>query len=151
MNERDYPEGSDFVWVGCDREGKVGVFVTGGEGPVPAVALRVGRIAVEEIEGRLLELPATTSGRLIVPLKRPDDFMELARRGFFAYDWSDVHRTRSERVGKYEQIAAPEVPLLLAGLPSEVADLLDGIELDVSFLHEAQVDVARDLPCREPT
>jgi hypothetical protein len=113
--------------------------------------LLLNRTPVEEIEGLLLELPATTSSRLIVPLKRPDDFLELARRGFFAYDWSDVHRTRSEKIGKYVQIAIPEIPLLLAELPSEITDLAEGIELNVTFLDEPLVDVAKDMQCREPT
>ena len=151
MDERSYPEGVDCAWIGVDRGGRIGVFVTGGEGPIPALALHATRIPVEEIEGRLLRLPPTTSGRLIVQLKRPDDFMAFARRGFFAYDWSDVHRTRSEGIGKYQQIAVPESPLVSAQLPSEIAGLLEGIELNVSFAQDAIVDAAKELPCRGPT
>src|SRR4051812_47975150 len=101
MEERHYPKGIDCVWIGYDREGRVGVFATGGEGPIPALALEAKRIPLEEIESRLLRLPPTTSGRLLVPLKRPDDFLDPARRGLFAYDWSDAHRNRSEKIGKY--------------------------------------------------
>jgi hypothetical protein len=47
VEERQYPEGIDCVWIGCDREGRVGVFVTGGEGPIPALALEAKRIPVK--------------------------------------------------------------------------------------------------------
>jgi len=148
VEERGYPEGLDCVWIGSDREGRVGAFVTGGEGPIPAGALLADRLSVEEIEGRLNELPAVTSARLLVPLKRPDDFVELARRGFFAYDWTDVHRTSSEALRAYEQVAVPETPISAKDLPAEIAALLDGIVLNVSFAQEAKIDVTRHLDCR---
>lgn len=151
VEERQYPEGVDCVWIGSDRDGRLGVFVTGGEGPIPALALDAKRIPVEEIEGRLLGLPPTTLGRIIVALKRPDDFLELARRGLFAYDWSDVHHTQSENSGKYEQIAVPETPLMWATLPAEIASLLAGITFSLAFPQENLIDARKALQCREPT
>jgi hypothetical protein len=148
VEERDYPEGEDCVWIGSDREGRVGAFVTGGEGPIPAGVLLSHRLSVGEIEGRLGELPSVTSALLLVPLKRPDDFMELARRGFFAYDWTDVHRTSSEALHAYEQIAIPETPISAVELPAEIAALLEGITLNVSFAQVTKIDVTKYLDCR---
>jgi hypothetical protein len=147
VEDRNYPEGSDCVWIGSDREGRVGAFVTGGEGPIPAGALLSHRLSVEEIEGRLSELPLVTSARLRVPLKRPDDFVALARRGFFAYDWTDVHRTTSEALHAYEQIAVPETPISARELPAEIAALLEGIVLNVSFAQDTMIDVTKQLDC----
>jgi hypothetical protein len=31
-----YPDGWDVTWLAADVEGRVGAFVTGGEGPIPA-------------------------------------------------------------------------------------------------------------------
>lgn len=127
------------------------MFVSGGAGPIPALALEARRTPIEDIEGLLLELPATTNGRVVVHLQRPDDFVELARRGFFAYDWSDVHRTRSEKLGNYELIAVPEAPLVRAALPPAIARLLEGLQLNVDFGQEALVDPSRQLRCRHPS
>ena len=150
MDERDYPKGIDCVWIGADRNGRLGVFVTGGEGPIPALALRSDRTPVEDIESLLLQLPSSTSSRLVIPLKRPDDFMELAQRGFFAYDWSDIHRTRNEATGGYELIAVPEVPLVRGEVPSAIASLVEGLELNVDFAVAGEVDAGKEVQCRTP-
>jgi hypothetical protein len=149
VEERDYPDGLDCVWIALDRDGRVGAFVTGGEGPIPTQALLSHRLPVEEIEARLGELPSTTIARLLVPMKRPDDFLELAQRGVFAYDWTDVHRTRSEALHAYEQIAAPDAPISARELPKEIAGLLEGIVLNVSFANESSIDVTKYLKCRQ--
>lgn len=149
MEERDYPEGLDCVWIGSDREGRIGAFVTAGEGPIPVGLLLSDRLSLDEIEGRLGELPSVTSAKLLVPLKRPDDFVDLARRGFFAYDWTDVHRTSSEALHVYEQIAVPETPISARELPAEVAALLEGMVLNVSFSQDVKIDVTRHLDCRK--
>jgi hypothetical protein len=148
MEGRDYPDGLDCVWIGSDREGRVGAFITGGEGPIPAGVLLSHRLSVDEIEGRLSKLPSVTSATLLIPLKRPDDFVELARRGFFAYDWTDVHRTSSEALHAYEKIAIPDTPISATELPPEVAALLEGIALNASFAQETKIDVTKYLDCR---
>jgi hypothetical protein len=148
MQERNYPEDLDFGWIAADCEGRVGVFVTGGRGPVPRIALLPGRSRVEEIESLLDGLPSFTTAKAIVQLKRPDDFVEAARRGLFAYDWTDVHRSEREALGSYELIAAPDQPISVTDLPKEIADLLEGIVLEVSFAQERLIDVTKHLECR---
>lgn len=148
MEERDYPKGLDCVWIGSDRAGHVAAFVTGGEAPIPAYALKLNRTSIEAIEGELHVLPLTAGASLLVPLNRPDDFMELARRGFFAYDWTDAHRTLSEARYAYELIAAPEKPILAEELPTEIAALLDGMSLNVVFTEDRAIDVTKHLRCR---
>ena len=150
VEERDYPDGLDCVWIASDRDGRVGAFITGGEGPIPTQAVLSHRLPVDEIEARLGKLPSTSIARLLVPMKRPDDFLELARRGVFAYDWTDVHRTRSEALHAYEQIAAPGTPIAAGELPKEIAALLEGIVLNVSFAHQPSIDVTKHLNWRQP-
>jgi hypothetical protein len=136
--------------MAVDRDGRVGVFVTGGQGPVPRLSLLPPRPPVEEIESYLDRLPPCTTARLLISLKRPDDFLDFARRGFFAYDWTDVHRANSQALHSYELIAAPDEAVAATELPKEITDLFDGIALDVSFVHDRLIDVSRYLSCRRP-
>ena len=46
----------------------------------------------------------------------PDDFVAYAERGLFAYDWTDVHRTRASSTGRYELICRPRSPRALRDL-----------------------------------
>src|SRR5512138_1586037 len=96
VQERNYPDGVDCGWIAADRDGRVGVFVTGGRGPIPRIALLPGRPPVEDVESVLNSLRSFTTAKVLVSLKRPDDFVELAQRGLFAYDWTDVHRVDAE-------------------------------------------------------
>jgi hypothetical protein len=135
--------------LAADRDGRVGAFVTAGEAPIPAAVLDAARVSVLEIEERVMTLDPATSARLLVSLPRPDDFVEFARRGLFAYDWTDVHRT-SGSIRAYELIAAPESPITIKELPAELVDLIAGVILPVSFADNAPVDVAKWTRCREP-
>jgi len=148
-DERQYPYELDCVWLASDRDGNVGAFVTGGVGPIPVLCLDPERFPVEDIEARILELPVASTARLVVTLKRPDDFVSFAQRGLFAYDWSDVHRVRSEAIHAYEQIAVPEAPLKVADLPAEMLPLVIGIVLDVAFERASRIDLTGQVDCRE--
>jgi hypothetical protein len=134
-----------------DRDGRVGVFVTGGEGPIPADALLSERVSVEDIEARLHELPSITSAKLLVSLPRPDDFLNLAQRGLFVYDWTDVHRVAAAKLNSYELLAVPDAPIVAAQLSKDVAPLVEGMVLNVSFAHERLIDVTQFLNCRRPS
>lgn len=148
LEERSYPSGLDCVWIGSDRDGRVGAFVTGGEGPIPASALLSRCFPVEDIETRLVELPLVGSATLRIQMKKPDDFLALAERGLFAYDWTDVHRTKSGLLHAYELIAAPERPVSIGELPREIAVLLGGIVMKISFPQEIFIDVTKHFECR---
>ena len=143
MSRQPYPHGWDVTWLAADKEGRIGVFVTAGSGPIPEIVLTsLEQERFEDIEARIVTLPTITSARLLVPVKRPDDYLGFAWRGLFAYDWSDVHRTQGYRHA-YELLAAPERPLGVAELPPDIVELLAGVVLDTSFGHEPEVH--RDL------
>lgn len=147
MKEHAYPEGVDCVWLATDRDARVAAFVTGGAGPIPVSVLDVSRPPVEEIEARINEIKPVTSAQLLVNLKRPDDFVGFAKRGLFAYDWTDVHRTRGESLHAYELIAIPGSPISIRDLPNDLADLVAEVSLNVSFNMEERIDVCRHLIC----
>ncbi len=100
-------DGIDAAWLAVDGGGQVAVFTTAGQGPVPKSALA----SVESAEADVLRLPAICGATRVKPLPRPDSFVAFAERGFFAYDWSDAHRTSRDACGGYELVAAPALPL----------------------------------------
>ena len=109
-------KGIDASWLAVDAVGQVALFITAGESPVPRSALQ----SVETAEEAVLELPRTSDFHLYANVARPDDFVAPAVRGFFVYDWSDVHRTLRAELGGYELQAKPTRPLLLTQLPPSI-------------------------------
>ena|ERR1043166_7291195 len=91
-----YPNGLDCVWLASDRTGHVEAFVTAGAGPIPVAALSGASLPIGDVEQAVCELPRISNVRLLVQMRRPDDFIEMAQRGAFTYDWHDIHRTVRE-------------------------------------------------------
>lgn len=107
-------QGIDAAWLASDASGQIAVFTTGGEGPAPESAIP----SIESAAGSVLALPEISDVDLLSGVPRPDDFIAFAKRGLFAYDWSDVHRLASQELGGYELQARPVQPLCLADLPA---------------------------------
>lgn len=150
MSVRLYPEGIDCVWLASDRNGCLGAFITAGVGPIPIEALDFAYMPVEDIEGQLCQLPPVSQAQLLVSVKRPDDFIELAERGVFVYDWTDINRTAREVLRVYEPVAAPTKPITVGSLPSDLAALAKVLRFkDVVFANGEAVDVRAHLSCAE--
>lgn len=148
MDERPYPDGLDCCWLASDRIGQLGVFVTGGSGPIPAQAL-LPTYPLDQIEETILELPKASDIDLRVRVPRPDRFVALAERGFFVYDWSDVHRTE-QYIDEYELMALPYRPLTLELLPESLSDSARAVRFSaVSFATAWRVDVRAHMASRE--
>ena len=148
MDERPYPDGLDYCWLASDRIGQLGVFVTGGSGPIPAQLL-LPPYPLDDLEETILALPKASDIDLRVRVPRPDRFVALAERGFFVYDWSDVHRTE-QYIDEYELMALPYRPLTLDLLPESLLDTARAVRLGtVSFASAWRVDVRAHMACRE--
>lgn len=78
----------DVGWVATDAVGQVAVFTTGGPGPVPDFAMP----SVENSEEFVLSLPEVSDVDRADAKAGANAFVEVSKRGLFAYDWSDVHR-----------------------------------------------------------
>lgn len=107
------PEGFDIFWIASDSLQQVGMFATGGEGPIPLTALPW----IHEVEQQVLMLSVVCSVELKVSYPRPDDFVALAQRGLFSLDWTDVHKTLIQKTAMYELVCRPVRPLTVDQLP----------------------------------
>jgi hypothetical protein len=150
VSDRPYPNGIDCMWLASDRNGHLGAFVTGGFGPIPIQALNCEDALVEDIEDLVCNLPNVSTARLLVSIKQPDDFLELAKRGVFVYDWSDVHRTARKSIHAYELVAAPVNPIAVDMLPIGLANIAKAIKFgNVAFADGQLLDVRAHVKCRE--
>ena len=149
MNDRTYPDDVDCVWLASDRRSYLGAFATGGVGPIPLQALNCELVTLEEIEELIYGLPKVSDARLLVSMKRPDDFISMAERGFFVYDWRDIHRTAQEATQTYEPIAVPHNPLRIDALPKRLANVVEKIRFDNAvFIDGLALDVQSQMECR---
>lgn len=118
MNGKPYSERGDCVWLASDGEAHLGAFIPAAIGPIPTEALNSIIVPIEDVAGRVNELPSMSQAQLLVSVKRPDDFVDLAERGMFLYDWTDIHRRAREALRVYEPVAAPTKPITISSLPS---------------------------------
>ncbi|MGJ4962368.1 hypothetical protein [Bradyrhizobium sp. HKCCYLRH3061] len=122
--------------------------MTAGAGPIPATALNVNHTPIEDIEQHLLRLPIVSSARLLVRVPRPDSFIDLAERGLFVYDWTDVHRSIANAKRMYELVAVPASALLPDRLSGELHILADPVQLpDIRFGNAAWLDIQSMMTC----
>lgn len=150
MSQRPYPNGIDCVWLASDQVGHLGAFITAGVGPIPIEALDTSILPIEDVENSLYQLPQVTRAKLRVSVKRPDDFIDLAERGLFVYDWTDINRTARDALHVYEPVAEPAQPITIGVLPDDLAPLAKAVRLpDVVFCENNAVDVFRHLKCSE--
>lgn len=145
-----YPSHLDLAWVAVDRSGRIGVFTTGGAGPIPMVFLREGT-ALDLVNDLIGTLPARSGFSLTTEVPRPDDFIAFARKGLFAFDWADVHRTR-DHAGRYEIQARPTVPAYLGEVrwTEAAAALLKSVSSGVLDFDDPRPDVRAALECGGP-
>ncbi len=73
-----------------------------------------------------MELPVIGDGQGLAADGDISSFLDLARRGLFVFDWTDVHRIARDSVHAYERIAAPTVPASITTLPADLLALAQG-------------------------
>jgi hypothetical protein len=138
------------VWLASDRQGHLGAFITAGIGPIPKKALDASQMAIEEIEGSLCQLPSVSQAHLLVSVPRPDDFIDLAERGLFVYDWTDINRTVDKALCVYEPVAVPVTPITIGSLPVELSALARVLKIaNVDFLDGDAINIRAHLICIE--
>ena len=111
--------GNEFDWFAVDGTGHVGHFATAGFGPAPSAIL--SRLDdLRDLDERVLRLPIIGEATANRP-GEIDDWLEMARRGLFAFDWQHWS-------GPYRRVATPSVPLLVADLPAKLLESVRVVE-----------------------
>jgi hypothetical protein len=150
MIERLYPVNWDCAWIASDRHGHLGVFFTAGLGPIPVEAMNNKYMNVDEIEGRLHSLERISGFSLLRETTQSEILTNLAERGLFVYDWSDLHRFEYARINAYELQAKPLNSIKIDSLPDDIKSLLEGLCLDqLSFEDTPILDIRAHRICRE--
>jgi hypothetical protein len=122
----------EFDWVASDADGLVGYFSTGGAGPIPKKTLDDAD-ALSDILEQLLVLPVVSSATAVGNILNPPDWIEVGRRGIFAYDWD-----RMENV--YRLIALPVAPIRVGAISNRaVGQLVLRIKLRTRFAGASDV------------
>ena len=134
------PEGFDIFWIASDSLQQVGMFATGSAGPIPLTA----RPWIHDVEEQVLMLPVVCAVELKIPYPRPDDFVAMAERGFFSFDWTDVHKTFIQATSMYEMVCRPARPLTVDQLPpslrvAALATKIVGRTLDAGLVDRASL------------
>jgi hypothetical protein len=136
---RQVIEGGEFDWFAVDCEGHIGHFATAGFGPVPsAVLARLDEL--RKLDERVLSLPAIgeATGHLSCVI---DDWLDMARRGLFAYDWQHWS-------GPYLRAATPSAPILIDQLPTGLRESVRLVEWPgVRFTESPSVRPEELCPC----
>jgi hypothetical protein len=149
MPEEPYPtEGLDVSWLGVDRDGYMGVFITGGWAPIPTVALRQDALSITKIEPLILEMPRVSAADSKVAAPDISAFIDLAERGFFVYDWVDECAVASG-YGAYGIEAVPRNPIGVETITGTLATAAMPRFWKMRFADRALVDVRAEMRCYE--
>lgn len=65
---------------------------------------------------------------MLVKVPRPDSYIELASRGLYVYDWTDISRG-SGHLDAYELMAVPAAPIRCDELPEELRTVARSVRL----------------------
>ncbi len=72
-------------------------------------------VDLRDVETLLMDLPVTGDVNLRVSVARPDDFLDMACRGLYVYDWNG---------SKYALVAEPEIAIKASDLDNKLKDIV---------------------------
>jgi len=129
--------GFELDWLAVDVGGHVGLFSTGGQGPVPSAVADHLDIVQAAIE-RLMALPILGECAESPPGDGNFSFwVEPARRGLYGFDWGPVP------VGPYARITVPSQPVLIANLlVTAIRDAAALVRIPVDFSATSHVEAS---------
>ncbi|KQY29563.1 hypothetical protein ASD38_09505 [Caulobacter sp. Root487D2Y] len=138
-----YPSQIDCGWLVSDEVGHLAMLITAGEGPIPALALEGSRLPLDDLGGLVDALEICSEVEFVVDVPNPASFIDLARRGVFMFDWTDVHRTEAGQRGIYELVAKPRTPRGVVDLPPVLTQAISGLEVSGRFSDLGAIDPSR--------
>lgn len=145
MNDIIFNNDFDCIWIASDKDGYVAAFFTAGQGPIPQLVAKNEKIALDNIEDEVYKLPVRSDVNLYAAVKRPDDFIEMSKRGFFVYDWRDIARAINQSSNQYELVSSPHFPILVRDLPEPIKDVAIGMMFSrISFKESLKIDLVNN-------
>jgi hypothetical protein len=128
-------QGYELDWLGVDRRGHVGLFSSGGYGPIP-----------KAVADNLTEVEAALDRLNILPVLEPcaespegdgdySSWIEPGRRGIFGFDWGPT------RNPPYARLTVPSAPVSVNDIADpalKAAALL--VRLPVDFQETTSID-----------
>ncbi|POP40665.1 hypothetical protein CHU32_26165 [Superficieibacter electus] len=142
MSEIIFDDGFDCMWLASDKDGCLAVFFSAGQGPLPAEAAKNEKLSLDDIENEVYKLPYFSDIDLHVSVKRPDDFIEMSKRGFFVYDWRDIVRTIEASSNLYELVSSPKCPITICDLPEPLLGMAKSVVFSqISFSQMRKIDI----------
>jgi hypothetical protein len=128
---KDGAYSQELDWLAVDNKRQLGIFTAVMNAPIPD-KVKSSFENYEDLRQRV-ELTAKTTAAIVVTREKGDfsDWIAYADKGFFAFDFQDIHRT--DKKNQYDLIAKPTRPLTIdeLHLPSLLADSL--VKLDCDF------------------
>lgn len=116
MIKRDIFDG-EFDWFAIDQEGQIAHFSSAGYGVIPTLVRDNvdQQLKLNEYFTKMVE--KVTTANLIRGKGKRDDWLNMAQRGLYSYDFKHWD-------GPYILIAKPDVPINIRILPDEIYTLL---------------------------
>ena len=131
MTSIKYPDGLDIFWAAIDEAGNIGVFLSGGIGPIPAAVL--GRLDLAELDDAFTALPDVSDVEIIAPTAVSERFETLGRKGAYVFDWTDLHRINGYLYA-YEKLVVPKQSIAFDQLPVLLRNAVESVRFeDASF------------------
>lgn len=123
---------SDFEWYALDRKGQIAILTSAGFGAIPLVVFR-DKTMYYEVAAYFRSLPLRCDHKLLAKKSVDCSFwIEQAWSGLFGYDWN-VAAGQYVPGAPYELIAAPEKPLTVLELPTDLQLWISIIRFDAEF------------------
>lgn len=135
--------GLDIAWLASDIADCLAAVVTAGAGPLPESVFG-GPVDLSDLENRLLQLPVVGAASVLVDNGDMTSFLNLAMRGLFVFDWTDVHRSDRAKIDAYQLVAAPSRTIHTFDLPADLCAVALRQRLSSAFGDHLTLDMLVD-------
>ncbi|HWU74196.1 MAG TPA: hypothetical protein VN137_11985 [Sphingomonas sp.] len=133
----------DLAWLVSDSADCLAAVVTAGAGPLPESVFG-GPVDLSVLENRLLRLPVVGAANVLIENGDMTSFLNLAMRGLFVFDWTDVHRSGRAKIDAYQLVAVPSCAIHTFDLPADLDAFALRQRLSSTFRDHLTLDMLAD-------